>query len=149
MVGYTENSKVILGDADKIFEITNDVEHWTDLFTEYKSVKVLEKKENTITFELTTIEGKSWKSIRTFNKQEMQVEAHRLVEKPPFKYMNIKWIYEVLPNNCGVNLTWIQEFEITDDCPHDIYDMESYLNRTTRKQMQAVKNNVEKRLKNE
>lgn len=144
MKGYVENSVVILGDSIKIFDLTNTLERWKELFTEYNSVEIIEKSDNEILFMLTTNNGKSWTSKRYINKEKMTVNAVRINPLFPFKEMNIFWKYEQLPQNVGVIMTWIQEFEVDPLCQHDTYDMESYLNRATREQMRAVKANVER-----
>lgn len=143
MKGYTENKTVILGDALSVFRLTNDVKKWADLFSEYKVVDILEDKGNLIVFQLTTFDGKSWLSERKIDEQKMLATARRIRPMFPFTEMYITWKYEKLPNNIGVIMTWIQEFDVDPKCGHEVYDMESYINRSTRKQMKSVKNKVE------
>jgi len=146
MKGYIENNIVVLGDVKEIFQLTNDIERWPELFTEYENVQILERNDKGILFKLTTIDGKSWTSRRVTKEQLMVAEAFRIHPKFPFLDMNIIWKYEKLPQNIGVVMTWIQKFDVDPGCGHDIYDMESYLNRSSRKQMKAVKQNVERLL---
>ena len=148
MKGYTENSVIIFRNIDEVFDITNKIEIWPDLFTEYEKTEVIEKKDNYIKFRLTTYaneEGKvkSWVSERKLDKKNYQVFAKRLEPLYPFSTMEIKWIYEPLPQNIGVNMVWIQEFEVDENSPFDVYNMESYLNKSSRTQMKAVKLAVE------
>ena len=151
MTGYTQNSILVYGDPEKIFDITNDVSNWANIFTEYEDVDILEKKGDYVKFLLKTRldengKSKQWISERTVDRRNLTVRAKRLDPAFPFIYMNINWEYEVLPHNSGVLMTWIQDFEVDPNCQHDTYDMESYLNRSTRAQMKAVKNSVEKLL---
>lgn len=148
MPGYTENRIVIFGDYEQIFELTNKIEVWPKLFTEYKDAQVISQKDNEIKFRLTTFaEGqrpeRSWVSRRKLFKSEGYAEAERLDPLFPFKYMKIRWEYERLPNNIGVIMTWIQEFDVADDCKFSVTEMESFLNHNTHKQIKSVKNNVE------
>lgn len=143
MKGYTENNIVILGDPTEIFDLTNDVERWNDLFDEYENIDVLKKEDNFIVFKLTTKERKSWISERRTDRDKMEVKARRIEPLFPFKRMFITWKYEKMPHNLGVVMTWIQEFDVDPECNHDVYDMESYLNRMTRHEMKMVKQKVE------
>jgi aromatase len=143
MRGYVENSIVILGDAESIFKLTNNIERWPDLFSEYKKVKIIENRGNEILFELETVNGKKWQSKRTVDCVSMSAKAERVNLKTPFVDMQIRWEYEKLPKNIGVIMTWIQEFIVEPNCGHDTYDMESYLNKSSQKQMKVVKHNVE------
>lgn len=53
MSGYTENNIIIIGEPEKIFDLTNNIERWPELFTEYKEAKILEKNKSEILFKLT------------------------------------------------------------------------------------------------
>lgn len=148
MPGYTENNIVIFRDFTHVFELTNRIDLWPQLFTEYQSAEVLNQEDNVITFRLTTFpEGsrpsRTWTSVRTIMPEEKQAIAKRLDPAFPFEYMNIKWLYEPLPKDDGVIMTWIQEFNVHPECQFTNEQMESFLNANTRKQMQSVKTNVE------
>ena len=83
-----------------VWDITNDVEHWPDLFTEYAEATILERRDNTITFRLTMHpdeNGKiwSWVSERTSDPRTHTVKSRR-IETGPFDYMNIEWYYEAV-----------------------------------------------------
>src|SRR5205814_7476225 len=98
MAARTDNSVVISAPLDLVWEITNDVENWTDLFTEYSEAKILERNGNTILFRLSMHpdeNGKvwSWVSERTSDPETHTVKSHR-VETGPFEHMNIEWYYE-------------------------------------------------------
>ncbi|TCW38978.1 aromatase [Laceyella sacchari] len=142
-----ENSIIVERDFDTTFDLTNDIELWTKLFTEYKEAKVLEKNGNEVLFQLTTYpEGerpsRTWVSRRIIDKENKQAIAERLDPKFPFKYMNIRWSYEVLSPN-QVKMTWMQEFEVDPGCPISEEKMTHFLNQNTKIQMSAVKEKVE------
>lgn len=149
MKGYTENRVVVFRDYDHVFDLTNDIEQWPNLFTEYKDAKVLSREGDEITFQLTTFAdgqkpSRTWVSKRRLDKDNKLAIAHRIDPLFPFSYMNIRWEYEILPSDTGVIMTWIQEFDVADDCKFTLAEMESFLNRNTHKQMQAVKSAVER-----
>jgi aromatase len=148
MPGYTENSIVVLRDTDTVFELTNDIELWTHLFTEYREATVLERDGNSVTFRLTTHPedgrpARTWTSRRVVDRERLCADAERLPPAFPFQSMKIHWSYEPLPKAVGVVMTWRQTFQVHDDCPFSDEQMESFLNRNTRIQMQSVKRVVE------
>jgi aromatase len=146
--GYTQNTVVILRDFDTVFDLTNDIELWPQLFTEYKEAKVLERDGNKVTFELTTYpEGdrpsRTWVSTRIIDKPGKKAEAQRVKQAFPFKTMRIYWTYEALPQDVGTVMTWIQKFEPTEDCEWSVEKLQAFLNNNTLLQMQAIKERVE------
>lgn len=148
MPGYTENTIVILRDFDTVFDLTNTIELWPQLFTEYEKAEVLERNGNEVLFSLTTYpEGerpsRTWVSRRIIDKPGKQATAERVEKAFPFKDMKIHWTYEELPQGVGVVMTWIQKFEVHDDCKWTTEQMESFLNGNTRTQMRAIKEKVE------
>jgi aromatase len=148
MAGYTENSVLILRDFDTVFDLTNTIELWTQLFTEYEKAEVLERNGNEIIFSLTTYpEGerpsRTWTSRRIIDKPGRQATAERIEAAFPFKEMKIHWTYEPLPQDVGVVMTWMQSFEVHEDCQWSTEQMEAFLNRNTRTQMKAIRERVE------
>jgi aromatase len=150
-MGYTENSIVILRDFDTVFDLTNTIELWPQLFTEYKKAEVLDRNGNEVLFRLTTFpEGDrpalSWVSRRRIDKEKRQAVAERLEPTFPFQFMHILWTYEPLPKDVGVIMTWIQEFEPHPEVSKTAEEMESFLNRNTRTQMREIKGKIEQGL---
>ncbi|MBI3898406.1 MAG: SRPBCC family protein [Gammaproteobacteria bacterium] len=136
-MGYTKNSIALHAPIDVVFEITNQIENWKDLFSEYAESTVLERGENWIRFRLTTHpneDGKvySWQSRRFIDKDNYQATAEREDPKFPFASMRIKWTYEPAPE--GTLMTWIQEFTMDPAASLSEQQMEDYLNRTTKDQ---------------
>lgn len=110
-MGHTVNSIVINAPYELVFDISNHIERWTELFgKEYASAEVLERKGNEITFRLTDEHGKSWVSKRWLFKDLKMAYAQRWEPAFPFKYMKIVWYYFETPE--GIKMTWIQDFEL-------------------------------------
>lgn len=147
MAVRTDNSIFIQAPLATVWDITNDVENWPDLFTEYASAEILERNGNTVVFRLTMHpdeNGKiwSWVSERTTDEHNLVVKAHR-VETGPFQYMNIEWYYE--PVEGGTRMRWVQEFTMKPDAPANDEQAEAYINTNTKKQMDIIKERIEKR----
>jgi aromatase len=143
----TDNSIVIQAPLDLVWDITNDVANWPNLFTEYAQADILEQHGNTVRFRLTMhpdANGKiwAWVSERTTDPTTRSVKAHR-VETGPFDYMNIEWYYE--PTEGGTRMRWVQEFHMKPTAPVDDDWMENNINTNTAKQMAIIKQKIEDR----
>ena len=147
MAGRTDNSVVIDKPIDEVWTKMNDLENWTNLFTEYSSVEILERDGNTVKFRLTThpdpeYDGQvwSWTSERTMDPESYTTKSHR-IETGPFEYMNIEWYFE--PENGGTKMRWIQDFSMKESAPANDEQAEEYLNNNTAEQMKAIKERLE------
>ncbi len=110
-MGHTVNSIVINAPYELVFDVSNHIERWTELFgKEYASADVLERKGNEITFRLTDEDKKSWVSKRWLYKDLKFAYAQRHDPLFPFIYMKIVWLYQETPE--GIKMTWIQDFEM-------------------------------------
>lgn len=145
MAGHTENSITIDAPFDLVWEMTNDLENWPRLFSEYASVEVLSREGATTRFRLTMHpdeNGKvwSWVSERTPDRERRTVRARR-VETGPFAHMDIVWEYAELPD--GVQMRWIQDFAMKPDAPVDDDWMTDNINRNSRTQLVLIRDRIE------
>ncbi len=147
MAGRTDNAVVIDKPIDEVWQRMNDLENWTNLFTEYASVEVLERDGNTVKFRLTThpdpeYDGQvwSWTSERTMDPDSYTTKSHR-IETGPFEYMNIEWYFE--PADGGTKMRWVQDFSMKESAPANDEQAQDYLNKNTAEQMQAIKERLE------
>ena len=108
-MGHTRNSIIINAPYNQVFDTSNQIERWTELFgKEYVKAEVLERKGNEITFRLTDNDGKSWVSKRWLFKDLKLAYAQRHEPMFPFKYMKIVWFYNETAE--GTEMIWIQDF---------------------------------------
>ncbi|MFF7183132.1 SRPBCC family protein [Streptomyces sp. NPDC008121] len=145
MPGHTDNSITIDAPLDLVWDMTNDIDNWPRLFTEYASVDVLAREGDTTTFRLTMHpdeSGKvwSWVSQRTVDRATRTVRAHR-VETGPFDHMNIRWEYAEQP--AGIRMRWIQDFAMKPDAPVDDAGMTERINRNSATQMALIRDRIE------
>jgi len=142
-MGHTCNSILINAPYDMIFDISNDIPRWTQLFgQEYQKAEVLEKNGNKITFRLTDDEGKSWKSWRLLFKDKNFTYAEREDPLFPFKYMKIIWLYTFKPG--GIELTWIQHFEMDDKAKFSDEQVEGFINKHSKENLIIFKDVIER-----
>ncbi|MFF8957558.1 SRPBCC family protein [Streptomyces sp. NPDC014894] len=147
MPGHTENEITVRAPLDVVWDITNDLENWPQLFSEYASVEVLERKGDTTTFRLTMHpddNGKvwSWVSERTPDRESRTVRARR-VETGPFQHMDIHWEFSEVPG--GTRMHWRQDFAMKPDAPVDDDWMTDNINRNSKIQMALIRDKIEQR----
>ncbi|MDJ0345172.1 SRPBCC family protein [Streptomyces sp. H10-C2] len=145
MAGSTDNQIVIAAPLDVTWEVTNDLDRWPRMFSEYASVEVLERAGDKVTFRLTMHpdeNGKvwSWVSEREADRPSLTVRARR-VETGPFEHMNIRWEYREVPG--GTLMRWIQDFAMKPTAPVDDAGMTDHINRNSRIQMELIRDKVE------
>jgi aromatase len=145
MAGHTENTIHIDAPIKLVWDMTNDVESWPDLFTEYAKAEITERDGDTVTFRLTMHpddDGKvwSWVSERTADWDTKTVKAHR-VETGPFEFMNIEWTYT--EKDGGTTMHWVQDFHMKDEAPADDEWMTNNINTNSPIQMEHIKQKVE------
>lgn len=144
MSARTENEVVIPAPLELVWDITNDVEHWAELFSEYSNVEILEREGNRVLFRLTMhpdAQGKVWHWIseRTADPDARIVRAHR-VETGPFRYMNIRWSYAETVE--GTRMRWEQDFEMKPDAPVDDEWMANNINSNSRVQLALIRDKI-------
>jgi aromatase len=143
-MGHTRNSIFIKAPYEKVFDISNEIERWTELFgDEYVKAEVLERKGNEITFRLTDDEGKSWVSKRWLHKDQCFAFASRHEPMFPFEYMKIIWIY--VPKDGGVEMVWIQDFKMDPNFTKFSEEkIEGFVNEHSQHNMKIFKKVIEK-----
>jgi aromatase len=145
VAGHTENEITIAAPVDLVWDMTNDLDRWPQLFSEYASCEVLSREDDTVTFRLTMHpdeNGKvwSWVSERVADREKLVVRARR-VETGPFEYMNIVWEYEETPD--GTRMHWTQDFAMKPDAPVDDAWMTDNINRNSPIQMALIRDRIE------
>ena len=148
-MGHTVNSIVIAAPYELVFDISNKIERWTELFgKEYASADVLERKDTKgtgnieITFRLTDEDGKSWVSKRWLFKELKMAYAQRWEPLFPFKYMKIVWYYFETPE--GIKMTWIQDFEMDPNfTKFTAEQIEGFVNEHSQHNMKIFKKVIE------
>lgn len=145
MAGHTDNSITIAADLDLVWDMTNDVPSWPELFSEYAAAQILDRSGDTVTFRLTMHpddEGRvwSWVSERTADPVRHEVHSHR-VETGPFEYMKIYWEYKKVEG--GTQMRWVQDFHMKPQAPADDAGMTAHLNKNTAIQMTRIKGLIE------
>jgi len=156
-MGHTYNSIIIDAPYDLVFDISNDIVRWTELFgTEYKKAEILKKEANKINFRLTDDEDKSWVSWRLLYKDNFFTYSERFEPKFPFEYMKIIWLYTPKTNGVAlatgsqttafwpVELTWIQHFKMDAQAKFTDEQVEGFINKHSQENLLIFKRIIEK-----
>lgn len=143
--GHTDVSVVIDAPFDLVWDMTNDLESWPSLFSEYASVEVLERRGEAVVFRLTMHPDDngdvwSWVSQRVPNRSARRVDAWR-VETGPFEFMTIRWAYQETEG--GVRMRWTQDFAMKPGAPVDTAGMTAHILRNSVVQTERIKGLVE------
>jgi aromatase len=143
-MGHTCNSIIINAPYESVFTISNDIPRWTELFgSEYTKAEIVAYDVNKITFRLTDDEGKSWESWRMLYKDAMYTYAERASPLFPFKFMKIIWLYTPRPQ--GIEMTWIQHFEMDATARYSDEQVEGFINSKSTANMAIFKSVIEKK----
>ena len=142
---HTECSVVINAPMDLVWDMTNDVESWTHLFSEYAAAEIIARDGNTVRFRLTMHPDDngqvwSWVSERVMDPRAHTVHAYR-VETGPFEFMDIDWTYRQASG--GVEMHWVQNFHMKPDAPVDDATMAAMITKNSAVQMERIKTIVE------
>lgn len=146
MAARTDNTIVIDAPFERVWDMTNDIESWPTLFSEYAEATILEKSADKIRFRLTTHPDPngnvwSWVSDRFPDESAKTVRAVR-VETGPFEYMNLHWEYRETAT--GVEMRWQQDFQMKPGAHLDDEQMAAHLNHATKVNMAHIKDVIER-----
>ena len=142
-MGHTCNSIIINAPYDVIFDISNTIPRWTELFGgEYKEALVVKKEKNKLTFKLTDKEERTWQSFRLLFKENYLAYAEREEPKFPFEFMKIIWLYTPKPE--GIELTWIQHFKMDSKAAFTDEQVEGFINQHSKENLKIFKAVIEK-----
>jgi aromatase len=98
----------------EVFEITNDIDRWKELFNEYGESRVVDRQDagrfTKLVFRLRNNDGAEWQSWRILDHQDLIAVAQREDPLYPFAYMHLTWTYRAVAD--GTEMTWTQDFEL-------------------------------------
>ncbi len=142
-MGHTCNSIIIHAPYEAVFDISNDIPRWTELFgSEYRAAVVTRRTGNELEFRLTNEQGQSWQSWRLLLRDSHLAYAERRDPKFPFEFMKIVWLYTPRPE--GIELTWIQHFKMAEGAKVTEEQVETMINRHSRENPEIFKRVIER-----
>ena len=146
-MGHTVNSIVVNAPYENVFDTSNNIERWTELFgDEYVKAEVLSREGNRIEFRLTDKDGNSWTSFRLLYKEHNFAYAQKNEPTFPFKYMKIVWLYTEVED--GILMTWIQDFEVDPKAKFTDVQVVDGVNEHSQHNLKIFKEVIEKEASN-
>lgn len=108
-----QHSVTISRPPREVFEITNDIDRWKELFNDYNESRVVSREDCgrfvKLVFRLKNSRGQEWQSWRIMDRQDLISVSQRQDPLLPFRFMHLTWSYEEVDS--GTRMTWIQDFE--------------------------------------
>ncbi|WP_159943630.1 MULTISPECIES: SRPBCC family protein [unclassified Nocardiopsis] len=143
-MGHMEHSVVIDAPYELVWERTNDVASWPELFSRHSSVEILHQEGNTTRFRVVKQDDQgrvwSWVSERTVDPAEGKAWSHR-GQLEGFEYVKIHWDFEAVPE--GTRLTWSHHFVLKPDAPFTEEQVVAKYQRDLPIEMEEIKNKIE------
>ncbi len=160
-MGYTVNSIIINKDIRELFQIINNIQNWPELHG-YKNAEVIESKKLVdgkikIVFKIIGNEEdddhgdhahpeedndpETWVSQRTIDINTYSARGVRLEPIYPFKH----WILDIVlaEEQNGSRMTWIQDFRMDEKTGHTDEEIEGYINKGSKEELQLFKEKIE------
>jgi aromatase len=140
-----EDSVLIDAPVDLTWDVTNDLDGWTALFSECAKVEVLERDGAVVRFRFTTHphpDGAvhSWVAVRTADRPASTVTERR-TDTGPFAFLDSTWTYTEDP--AGTRLGWVQTFAVKPGVPHSAEGAGKALGARMAAELDRIKQRVE------
>ncbi|GCE21255.1 SRPBCC family protein [Dictyobacter kobayashii] len=109
----------VKADPDQVFEFTNDIPRWTELYTNMSAARVVSFERDgrfaKLVFELTNKEGHTWQAWRILDYKDRVAMSRRGTPSFPYVFHHLTWTYE--PAEGGTLMTWTDDFEMDPESP--------------------------------
>ncbi|WP_020673767.1 SRPBCC family protein [Amycolatopsis nigrescens] len=145
MAACNHASIVIDAPMDLVWDMTNDVASWPELFNDYAATEILGAEGDTTRFRVTMRpdeRGSShgWAAERAVDPAKRTARMRQL-DGHAFDFMDISWQY--VETAGGVELRWVHEFHVSDAMPYDDNAMVALLQKTVPLQLAHIKKQIE------
>ncbi|MFI8233797.1 aromatase/cyclase [Streptomyces sp. NPDC085900] len=141
-----EHEITIGAPAAAVYRLLAEVTNWPRIFppTIYVDREQTGAHEERISIWATANgEPKTWTSLRTLDPQSLRITFRQEVPAPPVAAMGGTWIVEPLDEGaCRVRL--LHDYRAVGDDPHDLLWIERAVDKNSRSELAALKDNVER-----
>ncbi|MEU9394609.1 aromatase/cyclase [Streptomyces sp. NPDC048324] len=141
-----EHEITISAPAAAVYRLLAEVTHWPRIFppTIYVDREETGSGEERIRIWATANnEPKTWTSRRTLDAAALRITFRQEVTAPPVAAMGGTWIVEPLTeDSCRVRL--LHDYRAVGDDPHDLLWIERAVDKNSRSELAALKDNVER-----
>jgi len=115
VAAHTDHELVIHAPLDLVWDISNDLSRWPDLFQgHYAAAEILEESPGRLRFRLTTCPDEQGRTYSWVSERFLDVGRHRIlgrrIDPGPFLYMHIFQSFDQVPD--GTAVRWVHDFEM-------------------------------------
>jgi aromatase len=146
VAGHVENEVLIDAPVDLTWRLTSDVEQWPGLFSDYASVRLLNRDDTASRFRLIAPPDRggrvrSWLFEQISDPVRRTVHARR-VGPGPLAYLWVCWRYTEVAG-LATRLRWILDFATRPDAPIDEAAMTSRIDFGTSVRLDLLRRGVQ------
>ncbi|MFJ2435420.1 aromatase/cyclase [Streptomyces anulatus] len=140
-----EHDITVSAPASAVYRLIAEVENWPRIFPPTIHVDRVEHdgaRERIRIWATANGEAKHWTSRRTLDPEGLRIDFRQEVSTPPVAAMGGAWVVEPLgPDRSRVRL--LHDYRAVDDDPEGLRWIEEAVDRNSRSELAALKDNVE------
>ncbi|MEU9168970.1 aromatase/cyclase [Streptomyces sp. NPDC048420] len=140
-----EHDITIAAPAPAVYQLLAEVENWPRIFPPTIHVDRVEHdgaRERIRIWATANGEPKNWTSRRELFPEELRITFRQEVSTPPVAAMGGTWIIESLGEHES-RVRLLHDYRAVDDDPHDLIWIDQAVDRNSRSELAALKENVE------
>ncbi|MFJ4717480.1 aromatase/cyclase [Streptomyces sp. NPDC088785] len=140
-----EHEITIGAPAAAVYDLLADVTNWPRVFPPTIHVDRVEAdgdQERIQIWATANGEPKNWSSRRTLDAAGLRITFRQEVSAPPVHHMGGTWIIEPLGENTS-RVRLLHDYSAIGDDPHDLLWIERAVDKNSRSELAALKDNVE------
>lgn len=140
-----EHRITVSAPAAAVYELIADVANWPRIFPPTIHVDYARKGDRDEQIRIwATANGqaKNWTSRRMLEPENLRINFQQLVSAPPVAEMAGAWQIEERPGGESL-VRLLHEYRAIDDDPHDLHWIDQAVDRNSRSELGALKENVE------
>ncbi|MFK4070901.1 aromatase/cyclase [Streptomyces sp. NPDC029674] len=140
-----EHEITVAAPAATVYRLIAEVENWPRIFPPTLHVDHVEKGEHSERIRIWATangEAKQWTSRRTLDPQGLRIGFRQEVSTPPVAAMGGTWLIEPLAGN-SARIRLLHDYRAVDDDPAGLKWIEEAVERNSRAELAALKQNVE------
>ncbi|MFF8971313.1 aromatase/cyclase [Streptomyces sp. NPDC014995] len=131
--------------ATAVYRLIAEVENWPRIFPPTIYVDHVERgvdEERIRIWATANGEAKNWTSRRTLDPRELRITFRQEVSSPPVAAMGGTWIVEPLSDSAS-RVRLLHDYRAVDDDPESLKWIDEAVDRNSRSELAALKQNVE------
>lgn len=141
-----EHEITVSAPATAVYRLIAEVENWPRIFPPTIHVDHVEKGDRTERIRIWATangEAKNWTSRRTLDPEELRIGFRQEVSAPPVAEMGGTWVIEPVSDTVS-RIRLLHDYRAVDDDPAGLAWIDEAVDRNSRSELAALKENVER-----